>query len=114
MNGDALARSASSNTSSAAAAFFTDSAGHTDDEGVRQQLVEFLSRHSIGNYGASGTAASARPLVCVTSGGTTVPLERQCVRYIDNFSAGTRGAMSTEEFLKVGWQTLGTLSAITV
>jgi hypothetical protein len=43
----------------------------------------------------------ARPVVCVTSGGTTVPMERNCVRYIDNFSAGTRGAMSTQEFLEV-------------
>jgi phosphopantothenate---cysteine ligase (ATP) len=39
----------------------------------------------------------ARPrIVCVTSGGTTVPLEQRCVRYIDNFSSGHRGAASTE------------------
>ena len=43
----------------------------------------------------------SRPVVVVTSGGTTVPLERQCVRFIDNFSAGTRGALSAEEFLEV-------------
>ncbi|KAK6115457.1 hypothetical protein DH2020_007726 [Rehmannia glutinosa] len=35
-------------------------------------------------------------VVCVTSGGTTVPLEQRCVRYIDNFSSGHRGAASTE------------------
>jgi hypothetical protein len=35
-------------------------------------------------------------VVCVTSGGTTVPLEQRCVRYIDNFSSGQRGAASTE------------------
>ncbi len=35
-------------------------------------------------------------VVCVTSGGTTVPLERRCVRFIDNFSSGHRGAASTE------------------
>ena len=35
-------------------------------------------------------------VVCVTSGGTTVPLEQRCVRYIDNFSSGHRGATSTE------------------
>ena len=34
-------------------------------------------------------------------GGTVVPLERRCVRFIDNFSAGTRGALSAEEFLEV-------------
>lgn len=38
----------------------------------------------------------ATRVVCVTSGGTTVPLEQQCVRYIDNFSSGHRGAASTE------------------
>ena len=42
-----------------------------------------------------------RPIVCVTSGGTTVPLERHCVRFIDNFSGGTRGALSAERFLQV-------------
>lgn len=45
--------------------------------------------------------SAARPVVCVTSGGTTVPLEKRCVRFIDNFSGGTRGALSTEAFLKV-------------
>ncbi|RYR00066.1 hypothetical protein Ahy_B07g088118 [Arachis hypogaea] len=28
-------------------------------------------------------------IVCVTSGGTTAPLEQWCVRYVDNFSSGT-------------------------
>ncbi|KAF2104889.1 DNA/pantothenate metabolism flavo protein, partial [Rhizodiscina lignyota] len=42
-------------------------------------------------------------LVLVTSGGTTVPLENQTVRYIDNFSAGTRGACSAEYFLEAGY-----------
>lgn len=49
----------------------------------------------------SQTAAGGRRMVCVTSGGTTVPLERNCVRFIDNFSRGSRGALSGEEFLKV-------------
>lgn len=40
----------------------------------------------------------SRPLVIVTSGGTVVPLERQMVRFLDNFSAGTRGAISTEYY----------------
>lgn len=42
-----------------------------------------------------------RPIVCVTSGGTIVPLEQHCVRFIDNFSGGTRGALSAEQFLLV-------------
>lgn len=41
-----------------------------------------------------------RPLAVVTSGGTTVPLERNCVRFIDNFSKGTRGALSAEQLLQ--------------
>ncbi|KAB8236969.1 phosphopantothenate--cysteine ligase CAB2 [Aspergillus alliaceus] len=44
-----------------------------------------------------------RRLVLVTSGGTTVPLENQTVRFIDNFSAGTRGATSAEYFLESGY-----------
>jgi phosphopantothenate-cysteine ligase len=54
---------------------------------------EFITRH----------AAEARRVVLVTSGGTTVPLEQQTVRYIDNFSAGTRGATSAEYFLQNGY-----------
>jgi phosphopantothenate---cysteine ligase (ATP) len=41
-----------------------------------------------------------RRIVLITSGGTTVPLENQTVRFIDNFSAGTRGATSAEYFLQ--------------
>ncbi|KAK1836995.1 hypothetical protein QBC39DRAFT_617 [Podospora conica] len=51
-------------------------------------------------------AAAGRPLVLVTSGGTTVPLEKQTVRFIDNFSAGTRGATSAEYFLEAGYAVL--------
>ena len=44
-----------------------------------------------------------RAVVLVTSGGTTVPLENQTVRFIDNFSAGTRGATSAEYFLEASY-----------
>jgi len=44
-----------------------------------------------------------RRVVLITSGGTTVPLENQTVRFIDNFSAGTRGATSAEYFLEAGY-----------
>ena len=40
-------------------------------------------------------------IVLVTSGGTTIPFEKNTVRFIDNFSQGTRGSASTEHFLKV-------------
>ncbi|KAL6068649.1 Phosphopantothenate--cysteine ligase cab2 [Balamuthia mandrillaris] len=50
----------------------------------QQRLDEFV-RHNAG-----------RKLALVTSGGTTVPLEKNTVRYIDNFSGGNRGACSAE------------------
>ncbi|KIY72659.1 DFP-domain-containing protein [Cylindrobasidium torrendii FP15055 ss-10] len=46
---------------------------------------------------------AGRNVVLVTSGGTTVPLEVNVVRFLDNFSAGTRGATSAEYFLKAGY-----------
>ena len=54
---------------------------------------EFIGRH----------VREGRKVALVTSGGTTVPLENQTVRYIDNFSAGTRGATSAEYFLEAGY-----------
>lgn len=59
---------------------------------------EALARAFIDAHQAAG-----RRVVLVTSGGTTVPLERQTVRFIDNFSAGTRGATSAEYFLEAGY-----------
>jgi len=47
--------------------------------------------------------AVGRPMVLVTSGGTTIPLEVNTVRFVDNFSAGTRGSASAEYFLKAGF-----------
>ncbi|KAF8903349.1 phosphopantothenate-cysteine ligase [Gymnopilus junonius] len=47
--------------------------------------------------------SEGRAVVLVTSGGTTVPLELNVVRFLDNFSAGTRGATSAEYFLKAGY-----------
>ena len=39
----------------------------------------------------------------MTSGGTTAPLERSAVRFIDNFSSGSRGAASAEYFIERGY-----------
>lgn len=46
---------------------------------------------------------NARPICLVTSGGTAADLEHRCVRSLDNFSTGLRGALSVEEFLKRGY-----------
>jgi len=45
-------------------------------------------------------------VVLITSGGTTVPLEQNTIRFIDNFSAGTRGSASAEHFLEVGYHVI--------
>ncbi|RDB30583.1 Uncharacterized protein C4B3.18 [Hypsizygus marmoreus] len=60
-----------------------------DIQGVR----DFIARQ----------AKAGRNVVLVTSGGTTVPLELNVVRFLDNFSAGTRGATSAEYFLQAGY-----------
>lgn len=39
------------------------------------------------------------PIAIITSGGTQIPMEKHTVRFIDNFSTGTRGALSGEQFL---------------
>ncbi|XP_046355568.2 phosphopantothenate--cysteine ligase-like isoform X1 [Haliotis rufescens] len=58
-----------------------------------EHMREFVSKHSaIGNR-----------VVLVSSGGTTVPLESRTVRFIDNFSIGTRGSASAEYFLQQGY-----------
>lgn len=44
--------------------------------------------------------------VVITSGGTTVPLEKNTVRFIDNFSRGERGASSAEYFLRKGYKVI--------
>ena len=44
-----------------------------------------------------------RPICCVTSGGTSVNLEKNCVRSLENFSTGSRGAASAERFLQKGY-----------
>ncbi|XP_077525082.1 phosphopantothenoylcysteine synthetase [Amblyomma americanum] len=49
---------------------------------------------------------TAERVVLITSGGTTVPLEHNTVRFVDNFSAGTRGSASAEYFLDQGYAVL--------
>ncbi|CAF1089353.1 unnamed protein product [Rotaria sordida] len=50
----------------------------------------FLNKYQTANHS----------IVLITSGGTTVPLEKNTVRFIDNFSTGQRGAASAEYFLE--------------
>ncbi|GMP81700.1 hypothetical protein CsSME_00036327 [Camellia sinensis var. sinensis] len=66
--------------------FFDSTPPLKDGPRISKKLNEFIERNS----------QSTDKVVCVASGGTTVPLEKRCVRYIDNFSSGHRGAASTE------------------
>ncbi|ORX38493.1 putative phosphopantothenate-cysteine ligase [Kockovaella imperatae] len=59
-----------------------------------QKMTEFVDKWR---------AVPNQRVVLVTSGGTTVPLEANTVRFLDNFSAGTRGATSAEHFLSAGY-----------
>ncbi|XP_078444577.1 phosphopantothenate--cysteine ligase 2-like [Wolffia australiana] len=77
--------------------FFDSAPPLPDGENISKRLADFIARNQRSSEG--------KPIrvVCVSSGGTTVPLEQRCVRYIDNFSSGHRGATSTEYFIKAGY-----------
>lgn len=61
---------------------------------IEEQTKQFVEYHA---------ETTGKRIALVTSGGTTVPLENNTVRFIDNFSAGTRGATSAEYFLENGY-----------
>ncbi|KAI9655835.1 MAG: hypothetical protein M1821_005270 [Bathelium mastoideum] len=73
--------------------YFTTNPAPEDLEAHCAQAKAFIDTH----------ARQDRKVALVTSGGTTVPLENQTVRFIDNFSAGTRGATSAEYLLQTGY-----------
>jgi phosphopantothenate-cysteine ligase len=66
-------------------------------ESTQQRIHSFIDHHR---------RHSSTSLVLITSGGTTVPLEQHTVRFIDNFSVGTRGSASAEYFLRHGYAVL--------
>ena len=75
-------------------------------------MSEFLSQHPIKRdlqiyiQKIEALAQTDKKIVVVTSGGTLIPLEEKMVRYIDNFSVGTRGSTSCEVFLKKGYRVI--------
>ncbi|WCJ44558.1 Phosphopantothenate--cysteine ligase 2 [Euphorbia peplus] len=81
--------------------FFDSAPPLREIEGFKEKLRGFIELNSAAAVNAPN--GSVRRIACVTSGGTTVPLEQRCVRYIDNFSSGHRGAASTEYFIKAGY-----------
>lgn len=60
----------------------------------------------VANISKFVTTNKNKKIAVVSSGGTTVPLENNTVRFIDNFSAGTRGSLSAECFLKAGYSVI--------
>lgn len=67
-----------------------------DLDQIKEKVLNFCQRHI--DHGLE----NAR-FVLITSGGTSVPLESNTVRFIDNFSRGTRGSSSAEKFLQKGY-----------
>ncbi|CAL1143717.1 unnamed protein product [Cladocopium goreaui] len=59
-------------------------------------------RQAVSHFVRQARAKGSR-VALITSGGTTVPFEVNTVRFIDNFSTGTRGALCTQEFLEAGY-----------
>ncbi|PUZ50333.1 hypothetical protein GQ55_6G051400 [Panicum hallii var. hallii] len=93
------AEAAARRSEEAAEAFFRAAPPLRDRDRVAASVADFVARHSAGSGDASGPAG----VICITSGGTTVPLEQRCVRYIDNFASGQRGAAATEYFVNAGY-----------
>lgn len=73
--------------------FYSINSPPSDYEEKRTLLKEFCELHN----------RNKQYIVLITSGGTTVPLEHNTVRFVDNFSGGVRGAASAEYFLKSGY-----------
>ncbi|KAL8601348.1 hypothetical protein ACOMHN_054641 [Nucella lapillus] len=73
--------------------FFESTALPEHFEEKKNDIASFIKYHE----------SSKQRIVLVTSGGTTVPLESRTVRFIDNFSIGTRGSASAEYFLDQGY-----------
>jgi phosphopantothenate-cysteine ligase len=75
----------------------------TEADAFVQRL--YLQRRTDSRIAAfvSAQVAAGNRIALVTSGGTTVPLERNTVRFIDNFSTGNRGAATAEALLEEGY-----------
>ncbi|KAI8324453.1 DFP-domain-containing protein [Martensiomyces pterosporus] len=72
--------------------YFDQNSPPSNLQWAHDQVAEFVSKQ-----------AADQRIVLITSGGTTVPLENNTVRFVDNFSAGTRGSSSAEQFLAAGY-----------
>ncbi|PRP89077.1 putative phosphopantothenoylcysteine synthetase [Planoprotostelium fungivorum] len=74
--------------------FFTVApSGLVQPEDTLDRVTQFVHDH----------VARGNRVVIITSGGTTVPLEKNTVRFLDNFSGGGRGSASVEYFIESGY-----------
>lgn len=74
--------------------FYASHLPPSDFEDNRQLLKQFCENHF---------KDENQNIVLITSGGTIAPLEHNTVRFVDNFSAGSRGSASAEYFLDNGY-----------
>lgn len=72
------------------------------EDTVQNTVKDFLDNLTKMNGQASFTDVADKHVVLISSGGTSAPLEKNTVRSIENFSTGTRGARSAEQFIKAG------------
>eukprot|EP00921_Rhytidocystis_pertsovi_P008293 GHVQ01013603.1.p1 GENE.GHVQ01013603.1~~GHVQ01013603.1.p1 ORF type:complete len:313 (-),score=25.01 GHVQ01013603.1:366-1304(-) len=70
--------------------FFSTEAAPPSLAEYEAQAQDFISKWLL---------AESCHLVVITSGGTSVPLEAETVRFVDNFSTGRRGATMAEHFI---------------
>lgn len=80
-----------------------DLKGLNDDNLNVETSEKFKERCQLLSSFIQQLQATDQSVVLITSGGTTVPLESRTVRFIDNFSSGTRGSSSAEYFLEAGY-----------
>ena len=74
-----------------AEAFFEENPPPKNLNDIRAKIQDFICQDRL---------TKDSKVVLVSSGGTIIPFEKNVVRYIDNFSQGTRGSASAENFLK--------------
>ena len=66
------------------------------EDTLQNQVKEFLGNLPKMQQQSSFTDILDKHVVLISSGGTAVPLEKNTVRQIENFSTGMRGARSAE------------------
>lgn len=72
------------------------------DNSAKQSVEDFIDNLAKMESQPQFKGIASSEIVFISSGGTSVPLESNTVRSIENFSTGTRGARSAEQFMKAG------------